>query len=98
MNRAFQVQGWRGWLLFGVAVVGGLALMLLVPTAFWMVFWNAIVFEKMGGPEIGILPAFLLTLISGLAFYLVVRPTIDVRFQQDAEDSDSSGLSQSGGD
>jgi hypothetical protein len=86
--QVFQIKGLSGLLMFILAVAGLLALFLLLPGAFMMVFWNAVVFEGFYGPEIGLIQGLLLWGVALLFIKLVMNPQISFQFRKVSDPKD----------
>ncbi len=84
----YQIKGFKGLLAFILAVVGVAILSVLLPSFIAQVFWNAIVFEGLGGPEIGLLQGALLWSASLILFKLVANPQISFQFKKMKDPND----------
>lgn len=80
--KVFEIKGIAGLLVFLGSVLLTLALVLIIPAAFMMVLWNAMVFELLGGPEIGLLQGMLLWVATAIVFKLVFNPQIEFEFKK----------------
>jgi hypothetical protein len=76
----FHIKGFSGALLFFLALLATAAVLLLLPSSFMMVLWNALVFEGFKGPEIDLYQGFLLWGMLLLALKLIFRPEIQFQF------------------
>lgn len=81
----FHIKGFSGALMFILAVLSAVAILLLLPSAFMMVLWNALVYEGLKGPEINLYQGFLLWGMLLMAFKLIFRP--EIRLQYVRQDS-----------
>lgn len=86
--RVFQIKGFSGFLMFFLAMLGVVSVFILLPTAFVMVFWNALVFETMRGPEINLGQAALLWAALLLTLYLVLKPQFSLQFKRVSDPAD----------
>ena len=78
----FQIKGFSGLLMFGVALLLTALLVLVLPALFMMTLWNAVVFEGFSGPEVGASQGLLLWMMTLVLFKLVFRPEISFQFHQ----------------
>jgi hypothetical protein len=78
----FQIKGFTGLVVAVLSIVAVLAVVLLGPAAFFMVLWNALVFEGLRGPEIDLLQGFLLWGAVMVAIKMIFQPEIKLQFQQ----------------
>ncbi len=76
----FHIKGFSGALMFILALLSVVALLLLLPSTFMMVLWNALVFEGLKGQEINLYQGFLLWGIVLMAFKLIFRPEIRLQY------------------
>ncbi len=90
--QVFQIKGIKGFLLLFVALVGLSALLFMVPSALMMVFWNALVFEGLRGPEINFLHGLLLWVACLLVLKLVLNPQVNFQFRQITDPADLEKL------
>jgi len=77
----FHIRGFSGLLLLLLAVISTLALAVLLPAAFMMVFWNAVVYEAFQGPELNLYQGFLLWGALAVAIKVLLKPEIKFQFQ-----------------
>lgn len=84
----FQIKGFSGLLMLFLAIMGVIALFVLLPTAFVMVLWNATVFEIIQGPEIHLGQSVLLWLAILIALQLVFKPQISLQFKKVSNTAD----------
>ena len=80
--KVYEIKGLSGLLAFLGSVLLTLALVLLLPSAFMMVLWNAMIFELFSGPEIGLAQGLLLWLASAIVFKLIFNPQIEFEFKK----------------
>ena len=76
----FHIKGFSGALMFVLALVAAVIVLLLLPSAFMMVLWNALVFEGLKGVEISLYQGFLLWGVLLIGFQLAFRPAIQFQF------------------
>lgn len=77
----FHIKGISGLMSFLVALLMMVVLAFVVPTSFMMVLWNALVFEGMNGPEIGMSQGFVLWMMVLVVFKLVFKPEIQLQLR-----------------
>ncbi|WP_373531083.1 hypothetical protein [Vampirovibrio sp.] len=76
----FHIRSLSSILLFLLAMMGAVLLLLVLPAAFMMVVWNALVFEGFKGPEINLYQGFLLWGMVLVALKLILKPEIQLEF------------------
>ena len=86
--QVFQIKGLTGLIVFILAVLGLLALFIALPSAFLMVFWNAVVFEGFEGPQIGLLQGMLLWAAALISLKLVMNPQVSFQFKKVSDPND----------
>jgi hypothetical protein len=79
--RVFQIKGFSGLFMFFLAVVGLISVLVLLPTAFVMVLWNATVFEGFNGPEIDMFQAVILWAAVLVLTQAFMRPQVSFQFK-----------------
>jgi len=77
----FHIRGFSGILLLLLAMLAAITLLLVLPSAFMMVLWNALVFEGFKGVEIDIYQGFLLWGFIVVMIKLIFKPEIQLQFQ-----------------
>ena len=77
----FHIRGFSGILLLLLAILAVVALLLVLPSAFMMVLWNAMVFEGFKGVEIDIYQGFLHWAVMVVLIKLIFKPEIQLQFQ-----------------
>ena len=75
----FQIKGIQGLLLLALGVIAALAVLLLVPSIFMMVLWNAVVFEGFKGPSIDLEQGFYLWGAIMLLLKVIFQPEIKLQ-------------------
>lgn len=80
--KIFQIKGFSGLCAVVAAVIGVAAVAIALPTSFMLVLWNALIFEGLGGPEIGILQALLLWLATLIMLKLIFKPQFTLQFKK----------------
>jgi hypothetical protein len=86
--RVFHIKGVSGLFMFFLAILAVIGLVVLLPTSFIMVLWNATVFEGLYGPEIHMGHALLLWAAGMIMVFLVMRPQISFNFKKVTGPSD----------
>ncbi len=86
--QVFQIKGLSGLIVFILAMLGLLALFIALPSAFLMVFWNAVVFEGFEGPQIGLFQGMLLWAAVLISLKLVMNPQISFQFKKVSDPND----------
>lgn len=78
----FHIRGFSGLMMVLLAVLSMLVLVVLLPSTFMMVFWNALVFEAFRGPEIDLFQGFLLWAMTAALLKIIFKPEFKLQFQQ----------------
>lgn len=74
----FEFSGWLGFLILIVSTLSVLFLTLILPSMVATALWNAIIYETLGGPVIGLQQGFLLWAMVGVVLYGIFRPSIEL--------------------
>ena len=88
MMQVFQIKGFSGLMMFILAVISVMILLILLPATFTMVFWNAVVFEGLAGPQIGLFQGMLLWIAIVLLLKLIINPQISFQFKHVSDPAD----------
>ena len=80
--QVYEIKGFTGLLSFILAVLALVVLLVIVPAFVMQVFWNAIVFEGLGGPAMSLLQGGLLWAECLILFKLVANPQISFQFKK----------------
>ena len=73
-----ELSGWLGLFIIIGSSLAVLFLVLILPSMVATALWNALVYETLGGPVIGIQQGFLLWAIVCVVLYGIFRPSIHV--------------------
>ena len=74
----FEFSGWLGFLILIVSTLSVLFLTLILPSMVATALWNALIYETLGGPVIGLQQGFLLWAMVGVVLYGIFRPSIEL--------------------
>jgi hypothetical protein len=77
----FHIRGFSGILLLLLAILAAVTILLVLPSAFMMVLWNALVYEGFKGAEIDIYQGSLLWGVMVVLIKLIFKPEIQLQFQ-----------------
>jgi hypothetical protein len=73
-----ELSGWLGLLIILGSSLAGLFIVLILPSMVATAFWNALVYETLGGPLVGLQQGFLIWAMVCVALYGIFRPTINI--------------------
>jgi hypothetical protein len=74
----FEFSGWLGFLILILSTLSVLFITLILPSMVATALWNALIYETLGGPIIGLQQGFLLWAIVGVVLYGIFRPSIEL--------------------
>jgi hypothetical protein len=81
MNR-LEFSGWLAFFAMIASTIAVLFIFFLLPSMVATALWNAVVYETLGGPTIGIQQGFLLWAMVCVVLYGIFRPSIQVVFDE----------------
>lgn len=92
----FHIKGLSGLLVFIAALVAIAATLVVVPSAFMMLLWNALVYDGLRlGSTVGLYQGFLLWALALIVFKIVFQPTIQFQLKSGSPyPADTSALEQ----
>ena len=73
-----ELSGWLGLLIIIASSLAVLFLVLILPSMVATALWNAVVYETLGGPIMGLQQGFLLWALVCVVLYGIFRPSIQV--------------------
>jgi hypothetical protein len=73
-----ELSGWFGLFIIIASSLALLFLILVLPSMVATALWNAIVYETLGGPSVGLQQGFLLWSLVCVVLYAIFRPSIQV--------------------
>ena len=73
-----ELSGWFGLLIIVGSSLATLFLVLVLPSMVATAVWNALVYETLGGPLMGLQQGFLLWALVCVVLYSIFRPSIQV--------------------
>jgi hypothetical protein len=73
-----ELSGWLGLLIIIASSLAVLFLVLILPSMVATALWNALIYETLGGPVVGLQQGFLLWSLVCVVLYAIFRPSIQV--------------------
>jgi len=95
MPLRFDCSSLSGIFISLLSVLLAITVIFVVPATFWMVLWNAVVFEGLHGPFIALHQGLLLWVATLIVLKLVFNPQLVVVWDE-WEDDESTGGGTSG--